>query len=428
VESGSGESRLCKESVGKRREEKLRSSSDGRLWKRRKRPSKDPGGEWGAWGYPSHLYPPPPPLPFFQPPPYGGYPNPPHPPPIHHGPHQQQDFYQGSRGAFPGGRGRPHQPHHQQQQHQNRGQIREGAEKKNQANDGDHLSRDKAEAGRCEKREELKATEDKFPQVICFKCGKAGHYSGACSKPKVCFICYSRDHVVDGCPEWRKPQVATQFYGSANKGLGFYHIDVAQRGGRFRHWVGFDNFGVFTIEEGELTEEEVVQTLKTQIDIDWHWKLLKMEEFRYLVKFPPHIKVESKILGKTTFFYLKGDEVMASLRVWDGYMEPVGRLTETWVQIRGVPPKWSDWITIKEIASSLGRLSEIDWQTLFSGFFRVVRVKVNCKDPKMIPEKRVVEMDDNLFMLYFTVEGLLEQESSSPKGDEKGDEDDGEGE
>jgi hypothetical protein len=119
---------------------------------------------------------------------------------------------------------------------------------------------------------------------------------------------------------------------------------------------------------------------------------------------------------------------MASLRVWDGYMEPVGRLTETWVQIRGVPPKWSDWITIKEIASSLGRLSEIDWQTLFSGFFRVVRVKVNCKDPKMIPEKRVVEMDDNLFMLYFTVEGLLEQESSSPKGDEKGDEDDGEGE
>jgi hypothetical protein len=155
---------------------------------------------------------------------------------------------------------------------------------------------------------------------------------------------------------------------------------------------------------------------------------MKMEEFTYVVKLTPHIKVESKILGKATFFYLKDDEVMASLRVWDGDIEPVGRLTKTWVQIRGVPPKWTNWITIKEIASSLGRLSEIDWQTLFSSLFRVVRIKINCKDPKMIPEKRVAEIDDNLFMLYFTVEGL-EQESSNPKGDEdKGDEYDGEGE
>jgi hypothetical protein len=287
------------------------------------------------------------------------------------------------------------------------------------------LAKDRAESGRREKREEPKISEDKFPQVICFKCGEAGHYSSACNKPKVCFICYSKDHVVDGCPEWKKSQTAAQFYGSANKGLGFYHIDVAPRGGRFRHWSGFDNFGVFTIEEGDLSEEEVVQTLKSQIDKDWHWKLMKMEEFRYLVKFPPHIKVESKVLGKATFFYLKNDEVMASLRVWDGDIEPVGRLTETWVQIRGVPPRWTDWITIKEIASSLGKLSEVDWQTLFSSFFRVIRVKINCKNPKMIPDKRVMEMDDNLFMIYFAVEGL-EQEEGSPKGDEdKGEGDEG---
>jgi hypothetical protein len=47
---------------------------------------------------------------------------------------------------------------------------------------------------------------------------------------------------------------------------------------------------------------------------------MKLEECGYLVKFPPHIKVESKVLGKATYFYLKNDEVMASLRVWNGDM------------------------------------------------------------------------------------------------------------
>jgi hypothetical protein len=126
-------------------------------------------------------------------------------------------------------------------------------------------------------------------------------------------------------PVWngKKPHYAAQYYGSTNKGLGFYHIDVAPRPSRFKHWTGFDNFGVFTVEEGELGEEEIVQTLKAQIDREWQWKLMRMDEYRYLVKFPPHIKVESKVLRKATYFYLKNDEVMASLRVWNGHIEPV---------------------------------------------------------------------------------------------------------
>lgn len=174
------------------------------------------------------------------------------------------------------------------------------------------------------KSDEEGTSGGKFPQVISFKCGETGHFSNACNKPKVCFISHSKEHIAEGCPEWKKPQLAAQFYGSANKVLGFYHIDVAPRIGRFKHWACFDNFGVFTVEEGELCEEEIVMTLKNQIDKEWNWKLMRMDEFRYLVKFPPHIKVESKVLGKATFFYLKNDEVMASLRVWNGDIEPVG--------------------------------------------------------------------------------------------------------
>lgn len=79
--------------------------------------------------------------------------------------------------------------------------------------------------------------------VVCFNCGEVGHLSSACNRPKVCFICRHTDHVVELCPEWLKPPMAAQCYGSASIGLGFYHIDVGARENRFSHWNGMDNFG-----------------------------------------------------------------------------------------------------------------------------------------------------------------------------------------
>jgi hypothetical protein len=49
-----------------------------------------------------------------------------------------------------------------------------------------------------------KKSKGKFPQVICYKCGETGHFSNAYSKPKIYFIYYSKEHVVDACPEWKK--------------------------------------------------------------------------------------------------------------------------------------------------------------------------------------------------------------------------------
>jgi hypothetical protein len=203
-------------------------------------------------------------------------------------------------------------------------------------------------------KEDLGKVSDRFPQVGCFKCGEPGHFSSACSKPKVCFICYQKDHTVESCPEWKKNQNTVQYYGSANKGLGFYHINVEPGVDRFRHWKGFDNCGVFTIEEGEMDEEGVLKNLRERCDKEWNWNLMKIEEYKYLVKFPPRKRVvDSVTMGGASYFYLNKGDVMASLKVWDGEIEPVGKLTEAWVQVTGVPPKWGDWQTIKEIASSL---------------------------------------------------------------------------
>ncbi|CAN6216897.1 unnamed protein product [Urochloa humidicola] len=364
---------------------------------------------------PSGHYPPPPQ--FYQaPPPYGYYH--PAPPPVHHPPppppHSFERFHQGGqgprpRGHFQGGRGRPV---HQQMQKPQQADTRP-------RNSSENRDQQKPVQENREPTTKGAGADSKFSQVICYKCGEAGHYSTACAKPKVCFICYDRNHVVECCPEWQNSHQAVQCFGSANKGLGFYHVDVAQRPGRFRHWAGFENFGVFTVEEGSLTEEEIIKSLKQQFDKEWDWKLMKLEDYRFLVRFPTSIKVESKAIGKATYFYLKNDTAMASLRVWNGDIEPVGQLVETWVVIKGIPPKWADWITIKGIASSLGKLLEVDWQTLFNSFFSVVRVRINCKDPNCIPRERVMEMGDQLFLLEYIVEG--EQEGGKPREDDQGD-------
>lgn len=173
-----------------------------------------PEGEWEPWGesypYPANPYPHPPHL--YPPQPYGYFPNHPHLPPLmNQGPNRPpffQNQHQGARprGYFQGGRGRPQQQQHQQRQGQNqdqhRGQIKGvqggGEQDKEDHGQDNDLMGEGSDSGR---RGEGKKTEEKFPQVICFKCGETGHYSSACNKPKVCFICYSKDHVVEACPE-----------------------------------------------------------------------------------------------------------------------------------------------------------------------------------------------------------------------------------
>lgn len=139
------------------------------------------------------------------------------------------------------------------------------------------------------------------------------------------------------------------------------------------------------------------------------------------MRFPPHKKVEDLVVGEATLFYLEGTNVLASRKPWNGDVEPIGRLEEVWVQIKGIPPKWTDWWTIKDVASSLGLLAEVDWTTLFSTFFSTARVKIKCKDPVKIPKERVYEMGCSCFLVTFTAEGVEQIDDLSGDNDGKGD-------
>jgi hypothetical protein len=70
---------------------------------------------------------------------------------------------------------------------------------------------------------------------------------------------------------------------------------------------------------------------------------------------------------------------------------------------------------------------EVDWHAFFTSFFTMIRIKINCKDPTKIPMKRVLEMNNQLFLINFKVEDF-EQEQVDPEEKDNGDEDGGDSE
>jgi hypothetical protein len=66
---------------------------------------------------------------------------------------------------------------------------------------------------------------------------------------------------------------------------------------------------------------------------------------------------------------------------------------------------------------------EIDWNFLFSSFFIMVRIKMDCKDITKIPKRRLYEMNNKFYLIQFKVES-----SSGLEEDEVDDGDDDNGE
>lgn len=201
-------------------------------------------------------------------------------------------------------------------------------------------------------------------------------------------------------------------------------MDTESGEGKQKLCPNLENHGVLTIEEGDIDKEGVIGCLKRMFDKEWNWELREMDEYRYTMRFPPNKKVEDIVMGDVIWFSLNKEGVMASLKVWDGEIKPIGRLIEAWVQVRGIPPKWCEWNVFQQVASSLGKLADIDWYSLLSNQFEMVRIKIKCKDPTRIPTQRVLEINDELFLLSYKVEEF-EQVQKAKKKDDGGDEDDG---
>jgi hypothetical protein len=208
----------------------------------------------------------------------------------------------------------------------------------------------------------------KLSNVTCYNCAEWGHYSTGCKLPKLCFIYQTSDHVRRDCPKWMKPVEPVQYLGGATQGLGFFHVEVKEETNRAGYLKFIDNCVVLTVEEGEIEMGEIVENLQQLFDPKWHWQLRKIDEYKLLVSFPPQKQILATFISDITYFKLRKEGVLVSLKSWNGDVEPYDALEEVWVQVKGVPPKWCNWRTLTQIASSLGRMVEVDWNSLFSSF------------------------------------------------------------
>ncbi|KAK1681980.1 hypothetical protein QYE76_042828 [Lolium multiflorum] len=242
--------------------------------------------------------------------------------------------------------------------------------------------------------------DPKFKNVTCYNCGELGHYMGLCTRIKRCFICSKTGHYMDNCLMWYSLLPTAQYWGSANPGLGFFHVEV--EGPEAVQWLNMDNVGVVVIKEGEISADELEKCFIDMWKANWFWQIRQIGPKKFLVRFPPSKRI--KDLVEYPSINLKKDGVVIYFENWEGEAEPFEEFQEIWIKIYGIPAKWLTWKTVCQISTSLGVLVNIDWQGIFRSFYEEVRVKVAVRDKTKIPTNKLFEMEQCFYLVNFVVE------------------------
>lgn len=239
----------------------------------------------------------------------------------------------------------------------------------------------------------------KLKDVICYNCGEPAHYVGKCGVAKLCFICHKAGHHMDACPDWLKPLPAATYLGSANAGLGFFHIECS--GADDNKWLNLSNVGIAVIEEGMVTIQELKQNFSEIWKTNWPWQIRKLSEIKFLVRFPPHKKVKDLI--ELPSINLKKKGVSVSFMKWEGEIDCYAETHDVRINVVGLPPKWITWRIISQVASMFGVLTNVDWHEIFRSFFKNVTIQVSVRDHSKIPKDRLVEIEKDLYLLQFSL-------------------------
>jgi hypothetical protein len=91
-------------------------------------------------------------------------------------------------------------------------------------------------------------------------------------------------------------------------------VDVQEEENKSGYLKFLDNCAVLTMEEGYIEADEIVSNLQMLFDKNWQWQLRELEDFKYLVRFPLHKQISNTIISDTTYFKLKKEGVLVSLR------------------------------------------------------------------------------------------------------------------
>jgi hypothetical protein len=108
-------------------------------------------------------------------------------------------------------------------------------------------------------------------------------------------------------------------------------VDVVEEKNMRGYLKFLDKCAILTVEEGIIDESDIVGNLQRIFDKDCHWQLKEIENFKYLVRFPPHKLMASTLISDTTYLKMQKDKVLVSLKMWNGDIEQYDALEDVWV-------------------------------------------------------------------------------------------------
>ena len=84
-------------------------------------------------------------------------------------------------------------------------------------------------------------------------------------------------------------------------------------------------------EFGEVSKQELAKEFADMYKTNWPWHIRMLDNWTFLVKFPPHIPVET-VAGYPNFGLPEIDGVSVNVEVWKGEMEYHVELQTVWLQ------------------------------------------------------------------------------------------------
>lgn len=187
----------------------------------------------------------------------------------------------------------------------------------------------------------------------------------------------------------------------------FCHVELAdvnaQRIGSLQ------NVGIVFVEESTITKEELANMFVVIYKTNWPWQIRALDEWSFLVKFPPGIPV-GQVAGYQCFGLSKAG-VTVNAEEWNGRIDSHSEAQQVLVKITKMNPKWCEWSLLDQITFVFGLLVDVDWEHMFRSFYETIRVKVTCKDNSKITTERLYFLDGEFYMLGLEVETTIDLEN-----------------